>query len=131
MSSAPGAGATAALGSQDLHVHTTMSDGEVPLMEVVKLAAERGTHIGIADPLSTDLPAEIMDRFDYRIGSNHGFSLPGGGLGSPWWTTLPEPWDSRPQELMEVMVANLCDLVASMPIEIVAHSTFMPAALMK
>ena len=32
---------------------------------------------------------------------------------------------------MDGMVANLCDLVAQMPIEIVAHSTFMPAALMK
>lgn len=163
-------GGIAALGSQDLHVHTTMSDGQVPLEEVVRLAAERGVRVGIADhvstrnpdrfvaseaqlrryleaieaqpvfvaaefcwcdPLSTALPPEIMDRFDYRIGSNHGFSLPDGSWGSPWWTSLPEPWKERPHELMEVMVANLCDLVTAMPIEIVAHSTFMPAALMK
>lgn len=157
------------LGSQDLHVHTTMSDGEVSLEEVVRLASERGVKVGIADhvstrnrerfvatdeqlqrylaaveaqpvfvsaefcwcdPLSTDLPAEIMDRFDYRIGSNHGFALPDGTWASPWWTELPEPWASRPHEVMDHMVSNLCDLVAAMPIEIVAHSTFMPAALM-
>lgn len=170
MTPSSGTGGTAALGSQDLHVHTTMSDGEVPLEEVVRLAAERGVRVGIADhvstrnperfvatdrqlqeylraiephdvfraaefcwcdPLSADLPHEIMDRFDYRIGSNHGFSLPDGTWGSPWWNSLPEPWNSRPRELMEHMVSNLCDLVGSMPIEIVAHSTFMPAALLK
>ena len=158
-----------ALGTQDLHVHTTMSDGEVPLEMVVRLAAERGVQVGIADhvstrnvrrfvatrehldrylqaieaqpvfvsaefcwcdPLSAELPDEIMERFDYRIGSNHGFALPDGTWGSPWWTELPKPWDSRPQELMEHMVSNLCDLVADMPVEIVAHPTFMPEALM-
>jgi histidinol phosphatase-like PHP family hydrolase len=160
----------AALGSQDLHVHTTMSDGEVPLEEVVRLAAERGVRVGIADhvstrnperfvateaqlqrylelieaqpvfvsaefcwcdPLSTALPPEIMDRFDYRIGSNHGFSLPDGSWATPWWGELPAPWNAQPHALMDHMVANLCDLVATMPIEIVAHSTFMPAALME
>jgi histidinol phosphatase-like PHP family hydrolase len=170
MSRTPETGATAALGSQDLHVHTTMSDGAVPLEEVVRIAAERGVRVGIADhvstrnpshfvatqqqllsyleaieaqpvfvaaefcwcdPLSTALPSEIMDRFDYRIGSNHGFALPDGSWGSPWWTTLPEPWHARPQELMDALVSNLCDLVTAMPIEIVAHSTFMPPALLK
>lgn len=157
------------LGSQDLHVHTTMSDGEVPLEEVVRLAGERGVGIGIADHVSTrnpgrfvatreqldryleaveaqpvfvaaefcwcdpfaaDLPPEIMRRFDYRIGSNHGFPLPDDTWGSPWWSALPDPWAARPHELMEVMVANLCGLVAGMPIEIVAHPTFMPSALL-
>lgn len=157
------------LGSQDLHVHTTMSDGEVPLQEVVRLAAERNVRVGIADHVSTRnvsrfvatneqlfryleaieaqpvfvsaefcwcdpfaaaLPPEVMARFDYRIGSNHGFALPDGTWASPWWTELPEPWTSRPHEVMEHMVANLCDLVATMPIQIVAHPTFMPAALM-
>lgn len=166
----PEADAGYTLGSQDLHVHTTMSDGEVPLQEVVRLAAERGVRVGIADhvstrnaarfvatneqllrylqaieaqpvfvagefcwcdPLSTSLPSEVMDRFDYRIGSNHGFALPDGTWATPWWTTLPDPWASRPQEVMEHMVSNLCDLVAAMPIEIVAHSTFMPAALLE
>ena len=47
------------LGVQDLHVHTTMSDGEVPLEEVVRLAAERGVTVGIADHVSTRNP----DRF--------------------------------------------------------------------
>lgn len=156
------------LGKQDLHVHTSMSDGDLSLDEVVALAEQRGVMVGIADhvstrnpdrfvatdrqlhdyldavsaapvflaaefcwcdPLSADLPAEIMDRFDYRIGSNHGFTLPDGSWGSPWWKKLPEPWADRPQEVMEVMVANLCDLVRAMPIEIVAHSTFAPAAL--
>lgn len=161
---------SAAPGTQDLHVHTTMSDGEVPLEQVVRLAEERGVAVGIADHVSTrnparfvatlaqlhayldaveaqpvfvaaefcwcdpfaaELPDEIMDRFHYRIGSNHGFALPDGSWGSPWWTKLPTPWSSRPQELMEHMVSNLCDLVTAMPIEIVAHSTFMPVAFME
>lgn len=155
------------LGALDLHVHTTMSDGDLTLAEVVEVAAERGVRVGIADHVSTrntqrfvstlerlhryldalehapvlrsaefcwcdrmaaEIPEELMRRLDYRIGSNHGFALPDGTWGSPWWETLPAPWDQRPQEVMEVMVANLCDLVRTMPIHIVAHPTFMPAA---
>lgn len=156
------------LGTQDLHVHTTMSDGIVPLEEVVDIARRRGIRIGIADHVSTrypdrfiatlprlqayleavegqpvfvaaefcwgdrfsaEIPPEVMRRFDYRLGSNHGFLLPDGSWGSPWWKQLPAPWNERPQELMDHLVDNLVKLVTSMPIEIVAHSTFMPAAL--
>lgn len=156
------------LGKLDLHVHTTMSDGDLSLDEVVEVAASRGVRVGIADHVSTRnaqrfvstlqrlrdyleavegapvlrsaefcwcdqmvtaIPDELMSRLDYRIGSNHGFALPDGTWGSPWWEILPAPWDQRPQEVMEVMVANLCDLVRTMPIEIIAHPTFMPAAL--
>lgn len=81
------------------------------------------------DEMWRELPDEVMERFDYRIGSNHGFWLPDGSTGSPWWESLPPPWDREPQRLMEIMVANLCDLVRAMPIHIVAHSTFMPPAL--
>jgi histidinol phosphatase-like PHP family hydrolase len=81
------------------------------------------------DSFYDSIPPALMERFDYRIGSNHGFALPDGTMGSPWWTSLPERWRGRPQEVMEIMVRNLCDLVRSMPIEIVAHPTFMPAAL--
>ncbi len=168
MSSASGDADEAPLGSQDLHAHTTMSDGEVPLERVVELAHERGVTIGIADHVSTrnverfigtearlrsyldrldgypvfrsgefcwcdhlwnSLPAELLDRFDYRIGSNHGFWLPDGSMASPWWSRLPAPWDQRPQELMELMVLNLCDMVRTMPVQIAAHSTLMPPAL--
>lgn len=80
------------------------------------------------DTLWRDLPDEVMERFDYRIGSNHGFWLPDGSVGSPWWEVLPAPWDARPQELMELMARNLCDMVRTMPIHIAAHSTFMPPA---
>ena len=80
------------------------------------------------DTLWRDLPDEVMERFDYRIGSNHGFWLPDGSVGSPWWEVLPPPWDERPQELMELMARNLCDMVRTMPIHIAAHSTFMPPA---
>ncbi len=145
-----------------------MSDGDLPLAEVVARAAELGVEVGIADHVSSrnverfvsneprvrayldalegapvfrsgefcwcdemwkELPAEVMDRFDYRVGSNHGFYLPDGTMGSPWWQKLPEPWNGRPQEVMEAMVANLCDMVRAMPIQISAHSTLTPPAL--
>jgi histidinol phosphatase-like PHP family hydrolase len=80
------------------------------------------------DTLWRDLPDEVMRRFDYRIGSNHGFWLPDGSTASPWWEKLPAPWDTQPQRLMEIMAANLCDMVRTMPIHIAAHSTFMPPA---
>lgn len=157
------------LGRQDLHAHTTMSDGSLTLERVVEVARERGVQIGIADHVSTrnvdmfvsdeaevrryldalegapvfrsgefcwcddlwrTLPEEVMDRFDYRIGSNHGFWLPDGTLGSPWWQSIPEPWRGREDEVMEAMVANLCDMVRTMPIQIAAHSTLTPPALL-
>lgn len=156
------------LGRQDLHVHTTMSDGLLALDEVVSLARERGVHIGIADHVSTRnagafvaneaelrrylsaieaapvlrsgefcwcddfwkmMPDELMARFDYRIGSNHGWVLPDGSFASPWLTALPAPWKARPQELMDSMVSNLCKMVRTMPIHIAAHATLMPPAL--
>jgi histidinol phosphatase-like PHP family hydrolase len=81
------------------------------------------------DTLWRELPPEVMDRFDYRIGSNHGFWLPDGSTASPWWESLPAAWQRQPQRLMEIMVANLCDMVRTMPIHISAHSTLMPPAL--
>lgn len=156
------------LGTQDLHCHTTMSDGRLALAEVVALAAERGVAVGIADHVSSRTPAlmvsteekfrrylealegaevfrsaefcwcddfgrtlpdELLARLDYRIGSNHGFPLPGGGMGSPWWQALPEPWTARPQALMDAMVDELCRMVRTMPIQIAAHSTLTPPAL--
>jgi histidinol phosphatase-like PHP family hydrolase len=162
------AGDGALLGRQDLHCHTTMSDGHLTLEQVVARAAELGVEVGIADHVSTrnpamfladerevrayldalkgapvfrsgefcwcdelwrELPAEVMARFDYRIGSNHGFWLPDGSVASPWWETLPAPWDAEPQRLMELLVANLCDMVRTMPIQIAAHSTLIPPAL--
>lgn len=157
------------LGSMDLHAHTDMSDGDLPLERVAALARERGVVIGIADHVSSrnterfisnerrlrdyldaldgapvlrsaelcwcdefsrSLPAELMDRLDYVIGSNHGFALPDGTIGSPWWQTLPPAWSGRPQEVMEIMVHNLCDMVRAMPIQIIAHSTLTPPALL-
>jgi histidinol phosphatase-like PHP family hydrolase len=156
------------LGSEDLHVHTTMSDGDLSLERVVELARERGVAVGIADHVSTrnldrfvasgsalesyldaleaapvfrsaefcwcdtlwaELPAELHARLDYRIGSNHGFWLPDGSQASLWMETLPPSWAEQPHQLMEIMVHNLCDLVRTMPIEIVGHSTLVPPAL--
>jgi histidinol phosphatase-like PHP family hydrolase len=158
------------VGRQDLHCHTTMSDGYLTLDQVVAAARENGVEIGIADHVSTrnvrrfvsdegqvrayldaldgapvfrsgefcwcdtlwtELPAELMDRFDYRIGSNHGFWLPDDSVASPWWETLPPPWDAEPRRLMRIMVANLCDMVRTMPIHIAAHSTMIPPALLE
>lgn len=164
----PGTHGSSLIGTQDLHSHTTFSDGDLPLERVIELARERGVQIGIADHVSRrnaerfvateqqlrryqdaledvpvfrsgefcwcddfvqTLPRELLDRFDYRIGSNHGFPLPGGGMGSPWWQKLPAPWSERPQELMDVMVDELCRMVRTMPIHIAAHSTLTPPAL--
>jgi histidinol phosphatase-like PHP family hydrolase len=159
-----------ALGSQDLHCHTDMSDGELSLARVVEVARTRGVQVGIADHVSArnpgmmvstpealraylqaleaapvlraaefcwydtlwrELPAEVLRRFDYRIGSNHGWPLPGGEVASPWWSTLPAAWAQRPQQVMEALVDNLCRLVREMPVQIVAHSTLLPPALLK
>jgi histidinol phosphatase-like PHP family hydrolase len=158
-----------ALGRYDLHVHTTMSDGDLSLAEVVAIATSLGVTVGIADhvssrnqvlfissaerlerylqaigaapvfrsgelcwcdPFATGLAADVLDRFDYLVGSNHGFALPDGTFASPWWRSLPEAWAARPDDLMEIMVHNLCDMVRSMPIQIAAHSTLLPAALL-
>lgn len=159
----------ALLGRHDLHAHTTMSDGDLPLARVAELSRERGVVIGIADHVSTrnterfvateaavrryvaalegapvlrsaefcwcdtlwqELPGELMGRFDYRIGSNHGFRLPDGTTASPWWQTLPAPWDREPGRLMDLLVANLCDMVRTMPVQVAAHSTLTPPALL-
>ena len=79
--------------------------------------------------VTKEIEDALLARFDYVIGSNHGFALPDGTFASPWWSSLPPEWGDRPQELMEVMVHNLCDLVSTMDVQIVAHSTFTPAAL--
>jgi histidinol phosphatase-like PHP family hydrolase len=81
------------------------------------------------DTFWSTVPDELMDRFDYRIGSNHGFYLPDGTLASPWWRRLPEPWNRNPAQVMDAMVRNLCDLVRTMPIHILAHPTLTPQAL--
>lgn len=157
------------LGSQDLHVHTTFSDGDLSLEEVVSVAAERGVQIGIADHVSVrtpdrmvssvdavrsylaalesapvlvagefcwcdrmydDLPPDLIARFDYRIGSNHGFALPDGSWASPWWKTLPGVWAERPDELMEIMIHNIVDMIRTMGVQIAAHLTLTPPALL-
>jgi histidinol phosphatase-like PHP family hydrolase len=81
------------------------------------------------DTMWGELPDEVMARFDYRIGSNHGFRMPDGSVGSPWAESLPAEWKPRTEELMDIITANLCDLVRTMPIEIAAHSTLLPPAL--
>ena len=157
------------LGSQDLHVHTTFSDGDLSLEEVVSLAAARGVQVGIADHISyrtpdrmvsslaavgryldaleaapvlvagefcwcdrmyDELPPEVLARFDYRIGSNHGFALPDGTWASPWWKTLPGAWTRRAEEVMEIMIHNLCDMIRTMDVQIAAHLTLTPPALL-
>jgi histidinol phosphatase-like PHP family hydrolase len=156
-----------ALGTQDLHCHTTFSDGHLSLQEVVDTAESLGVQVGVADHVSTrgeqfirsaqrvaeyldaldqapvfrsaefcwcdslwrEIPEALMRRFDYCVGSNHGFWLPDGTMASPWGMRLAEPWSSRPQEVMDAMVANLCEMVGTMPIRIAAHSTLTPPAL--
>ncbi|MEX0912813.1 MAG: hypothetical protein WD737_13630 [Gemmatimonadota bacterium] len=163
-----GGGAERLLGRQDLHVHTRMSDGDLTLQEVVRVAADLDVTVGIADhvsrrnselfvstrerlgdyldalaaaavlrsaelcwcdPFGMEVLDVLLERCDYLVGSNHGFALPDGTFASPWWETLPPAWSTRPDEIMEAMVHNLCDMVAKMPISIAAHSTLMPIAL--
>lgn len=165
---ADGGAGDSLVGRMDLHVHTTMSDGRVPLEELVEIGRERGVRIGVADHVSRrnmerfvsteakvrryldaleahdvfvsgefcwcddfhrELPDEVMARFDYLVGSNHGFPLPGGGMGSPWWQALPPEWADRPQALMDAMVDELCRMVRTMPVQIAAHGTLAPPAL--
>jgi histidinol phosphatase-like PHP family hydrolase len=82
------------------------------------------------DTIWREIPAETMRRFDYRIGSNHGFPAGEGVMASPWWQVLPPPWNDRSQQLMDLLVQNLCEMVRTMPIEIAAHSTLIPPALL-
>ena len=71
-----------------------------------------------------------MDRFDYRVGSNHGFNLPGGGMGVALVARrCRRSGPGRPQALMDVMVDEMCRMVRAMPIHIAAHSTLTPPAL--
>jgi len=165
-----GAASAQRLGTQDLHVHTDMSDGDLSLAELVEVASGLGVTVGVADhvssrnpqafvsgperlerylaaleaapvlrsaelcwcdPFSMEVAASLRERCHYLVGSNHGFALPDGTLASPWWRRLPTAWADRPQELMEIMVHNLCDMVTTMPIDIAAHSTLLPIALME
>ena len=90
----------------------------------------RSAELCWCDPFYPSIAAPLLERFDYLIGSNHGFPLPDGNFVTPWSQTLPSGWADRPQEVMDIMVHNLCALVAAMPIAIVAHSTLLPIALM-
>lgn len=147
-----------------------MSDGDLPLEEVVATARELGVTVGISDhvssrnvrqfvsdrdrlreylqrtatadcyrsaelcwtnPFAMDVAAELADELDYLIGSNHGFALPDGGEISPWTSDLPPAWTDQADAVMDRIVDNLCELVRTMPIAIVAHSTLLPPALLK
>ena len=159
-----------ALGRFDLHVHTTMSDGDVPLEEVVAIATARGVTVGIADHVSSrnsrlfvsdatrlaaylaalepypvyrsaelcwcdafsaSLGPEVLSRFDYLVGSNHGFVLPDGQEISPWSRQLPVPWADDPHRVMDTIVDQLCRIVETMPIAIVGHPTLLPPGVLK
>jgi hypothetical protein len=48
------------LGRFDLHVHTTMSDGGLPLDEVIEVARQRGVVIGISDHVSGRNPGPFV-----------------------------------------------------------------------
>jgi histidinol phosphatase-like PHP family hydrolase len=83
------------------------------------------------DPFAAGFAADLLGHFDYIVGSNHGFALPDGTFASPWWRSLPPAWTGRADEVMEIMVHNLCDMVQVMPVQIAAHSTLLPAALLQ
>ncbi len=89
----------------------------------------RAAELCWCDPFSSSLVAEEIERFDYLIGSNHGFRLPDGSIGSPWWKELPGEWARDPDRLMELMVEDICELIGAMPIALVAHPTLTPPAL--
>jgi len=89
----------------------------------------RGAEFCWLDDRWRTLPATLLDRFDYRIGSNHAIFLPDGAVLTPWSTRLPPGWEGRPHEAMEHWVDELCRLVRTMPIHIVGHGTAIPPAL--
>lgn len=90
----------------------------------------RGAEFCWLDELWRTLPAVLLDRLDYRIGSNHAILLPDGALVTPWSTELPPGWEGRAQELMDRWVDELCRLVRTMPIDILGHGTTLPPALL-
>jgi hypothetical protein len=85
------------------------------------------------DPFSSRLAADpdLVRRFDYLIGSNHGFQVPDGTLFTPWTKTIPEGFAGRTDDIMDALVDNSCELVATLPIAIVAHPTLLPHALLQ
>jgi histidinol phosphatase-like PHP family hydrolase len=101
------------------------------LEALARLPLFRGGEFCWLDDLWRELPGDTLARFDYRIGSNHGFLLPDGTVASPWWKTLPPPWDTDPDAVMDALVDGLCALVGTMPVQIVAHSTLTPPALLE
>ena len=56
------------LGRQDLHCHTTFSDGALPLQEVVRIASELGVQVGIADHVSTSNADMFVATLDAAAG---------------------------------------------------------------
>jgi histidinol phosphatase-like PHP family hydrolase len=110
---------------------STRAEVDAYLQAIEAAPVFRSAEFCWCDTLWRDLPDEVMARFDYRIGSNHGFWLPDGSVASPWWEALPPPWNERPDELMELLALNLCDMVRTMPIQIAAHSTLIPPALVR
>lgn len=89
----------------------------------------RSAELCWADPFAMDKAEWLADELDYVIGSNHGFELDDGTSVTPWSDALPGRWANRLDEVMDLLVDNLCRLVTTMPIAIVAHSTLLPAAL--
>jgi histidinol phosphatase-like PHP family hydrolase len=89
----------------------------------------RSAEICWCDSFAQTIMEELQKRCDYLVGSNHGFPLGDGAQLSPWSTRLPAAWAQRPHEVMEALVRNLCEMVTTLPIQIAAHSTLLPAAL--
>lgn len=81
------------------------------------------------DPFSHSVADRLSQALDYLIGSNHGFELDGGIRVTPWTETLPAELVGHEETIMDAVVENLCRLVHTLPIDIAAHSTLLPAAL--
>ena len=97
------------------------------LDELERHAVLRGGEFCWHDTLWRELPDDVVRRFTHRVGSLHGFTLPGGHplhmFDSRW------PDGLTPAAYMDAHVGALEALAREMPVDVFAHPTLLPIPL--